>query len=298
MTNNPYVPGRQQGRWKPTVLFWIVAAVLLLILIPFAIVGGLGIVLFLLGLVALLTGLYALLFKRRSWVGLPHRKSGGLVAVAGFVVFALGSGIVGATAAPRDDTDKATLVSPVQKSATATPTPTPTPTATNPANSKCTTAAATQKYNSQTYVCTMGSDQRLLWMTESDSKRVLAEKAAAEKAAAEKAAAEKAAAEQAAAEKAAAEQAAAEKAAADKAAADAAAAQQAAAQQAAAQQAAQQAAKPAPAPAVPAPAAPAPAAAYYGSCADARNAGAAPLYAGQAGYRAALDRDKDGVACE
>jgi len=298
VTNNPYAPGRQQGRWKPTVLFWIVAAVLLLILIPFAIVGGLGIVLFLLGLVALLTGLYALLFKRRSWVGLPHRKSGGLVAVAGFVVFALGSGIVGATAAPRDDTDKATLVSPVQKSATATPTPTPTPTATNPANSKCTTAAATQKYNSQTYVCTMGSDQRLLWMTESDSKRVLAEKAAAEKAAAEKAAAEKAAAEQAAAEKAAAEQAAAEKAAADKAAADAAAAQQAAAQQAAAQQAAQQAAKPAPAPAVPAPAAPAPAAAYYGSCADARNAGAAPLYAGQAGYRAALDRDKDGVACE
>jgi len=298
VTNNPYAPGRQQGRWKPTVLFWIVAAVLLLILIPFAIVGGLGIVLFLLGLVALLTGLYALLFKRRSWVGLPHRKSGGLVAVAGFVVFALGSGIVGATAAPRDDTDKATLVSPVQKSATATPTPTPTPTATNPANSKCTTAAATQKYNSQTYVCTMGSDQRLLWMTESDSKRVLAEKAAAEKAAAEKAAAEKAAAEQAAAEKAAAEQAAAEKAAADKAAADAAAAQQAAAQQAAAQQAAQQAAKPAPAPAVPAPAAPAPAAAYYGSCTDARNAGAAPLFAGQAGYRAALDRDKDGVACE
>ena len=298
MTNNPYAPGRQQGRWKPTVLFWIVAAVLLLILIPFAIVGGLGIVLFLLGLVALLTGLYALLFKRRSWVGLPHRKSGGLVAVAGFVVFALGSGIVGATAAPRDDTDKATLVSPVQKSATATPTPTPTPTATNPANSKCTTAAATQKYNRQTYVCTMGSDQRLLWMTESDSKRVLAEKAAAEKAAAEKAAAEKAAAEQTAAEKAAAEQAAAEKAAADKAAADAAAAQQAAAQQAAAQQAAQQAAKPAPAPAAPAPAAPAPAAAYYGSCADARNAGAAPLYAGQAGYRAALDRDKDGVACE
>ncbi|MCU1568327.1 MAG: Excalibur calcium-binding domain protein [Pseudarthrobacter sp.] len=295
MTNNPYAPSRPPGRWKPTVLFWIVAAVLLLVLIPFAIVGGLGIVLFLLGLVALLTGLYALLFKRRSWVGLPHRKSGGLFAVAGFVVFALGTGIVGATAAPRDETDKAALVSPVQKSATATPTPTPT--ATNPANSKCTTAAATQKYNSQTYVCTMGSDQRLLWMTESDSKRVLAEKAAAEKAAAEKAAAEKAAAEQAAAEKVAADAAAAEQAAAEKAAADAAATQQAA-QQAAAQQAAQQAAKPAPAPAAPAPAAPAPAAAYYGSCADARNAGAAPLYAGQAGYRAALDRDKDGVACE
>ncbi|MDQ0676018.1 chemotaxis protein histidine kinase CheA [Pseudarthrobacter siccitolerans] len=123
------------------------------------------------------------------------------------------------------------------------------------------------------------------------------EKLAEEKAAAEKAAAEKAAAEQAAAEKAAAEKAAADKAAADKVAADQAAADQAAAQQAAAAaQAAQQAAKPAPAPA--APVAPAPASAYYGSCADARNAGAAPLYAGQAGYRAALDRDKDGVACE
>lgn len=246
MTNNPYAPARPQGRWKPSVLFWIVAAVLLLVLIPFAVMGGMGMVLFLLGLVALLTGLYALLFKRRSWVGLPHRKSGGLVAVAGFVVFALGTGIVGATAAPRNETDKATLVSPVKQTASATATPTPT--ATNPANSKCTTADATQRYNSQTYVCTMGSDQRLLWMTESDSKRILAEKAAAEKAAAEKAAAEKAAAEQAAAEKAAA----------DKAAADKAAADQAAAQQAAAQ-AAQQAAKPAPAPAAPAPAPAAPA---------------------------------------
>jgi len=54
----------------------------------------------------------------------------------------------------------------------------------------------------------------------------------------------------------------------------------------------------APAPVAPAPAAPAPAAAYYASCAAARAAGAAPLYAGQAGYRPALDRDSDGVACE
>ena len=52
---------------------------------------------------------------------------------------------------------------------------------------------------------------------------------------------------------------------------------------------------PAPAPAAPAPA---PAAVYYANCAAARAAGAAPLYAGQAGYRPALDRDSDGVACE
>jgi hypothetical protein len=37
---------------------------------------------------------------------------------------------------------------------------------------------------------------------------------------------------------------------------------------------------------------------YFGSCAAARAAGAAPLYAGSPGYRSQLDRDKDGVACE
>lgn len=290
MTNNPYAPASPQHRWKPTVLFWIVATVLLLVLIPFAVAGGLGMVLFILGLVALLTGLYAWLFRRRSWVGLPHRKSGGLVAVSGLVALIVGFGVVGATAAPRADVTKAAEVSTVQPSATRTATPTPTPTATNPANSTCATAAATQKYNSQTLVCTAGSDQRLVWMTESDSKKVLAEKAAADKAAAEKAAAEQAAVEKAAAEKAAADQAAAQ-AAADQAARDATA-------RVAAEQAAAQAAKPAPAPVAPAPAAPAPAAVYYANCAAAKAAGAAPLYAGQPGYRPAMDGDSDGVACE
>jgi hypothetical protein len=54
----------------------------------------------------------------------------------------------------------------------------------------------------------------------------------------------------------------------------------------------------APAPAVPAPAPAAPAAAYYANCTAAKAAGAAPLYAGSEGYRPALDRDSDGVACE
>ncbi|MFD0046179.1 excalibur calcium-binding domain-containing protein [Pseudarthrobacter scleromae] len=299
MTNNPYGSVSRQGGWKPTVLFWIVAAVVLLLVVPFAFAGGLGAVLAILGLVALLTGLYTFLFKRRSWVGLPHRKSGGLVAVAGFAAFILGAGVVGANAAPRMDTDKATLVSPVQETVTATPTPTPT--ATNPANSTCTTAAATRTYNSQTLTCTVGTDQRLVWMTEADSKRVLAEKAAAEQAAAEKIAAEKAAAEQAAAAQAAAEKAAADKAAADQAAAQQAAAEQAAAAQAAAAQAAaEQAARDAAArQAAPvAPAAPAPSSVYYANCAAAKAAGAAPLYRGQPGYRPGMDGDSDGVACE
>lgn len=41
-----------------------------------------------------------------------------------------------------------------------------------------------------------------------------------------------------------------------------------------------------------------PSSAYYGSCAAARAAGAAPLYRGDPGYRTGLDRDGDGVACE
>lgn len=36
----------------------------------------------------------------------------------------------------------------------------------------------------------------------------------------------------------------------------------------------------------------------YASCAQAREAGAAPLYEGDPGYNPRLDRDKDGVACE
>ncbi|WP_426225114.1 GmrSD restriction endonuclease domain-containing protein [Pseudarthrobacter sp. DSP2-3-2b1] len=49
---------------------------------------------------------------------------------------------------------------------------------------------------------------------------------------------------------------------------------------------------------VPVPAPAVPASAYYANCSAAKAAGAAPLYAGQAGYRAPLDRDSDGVACE
>jgi micrococcal nuclease len=37
---------------------------------------------------------------------------------------------------------------------------------------------------------------------------------------------------------------------------------------------------------------------YYESCDAARRAGAAPLLAGQPGYRSGLDRDRDGAACE
>lgn len=36
----------------------------------------------------------------------------------------------------------------------------------------------------------------------------------------------------------------------------------------------------------------------WSSCSAARAAGTAPIYAGEPGYRSALDRDADGIACE
>lgn len=38
--------------------------------------------------------------------------------------------------------------------------------------------------------------------------------------------------------------------------------------------------------------------AYYPSCRAARDAGHAPIFAGQPGYREELDADGDGIACE
>lgn len=138
------------------------------------------------------------------------------------------------------------------------------------------------------------ADQEVTLMVNHDSADAAATQSAeaeASRQAAEKEAADKAAAEQAAAEEAsrqAAEQEAVEQAAAEKEAADRAAAEQAA------QEAEQQSAQEAPAPVAPA----APAAEFYGSCKEARAAGAAPLYAGDPGYRLDLDRDGDGIACE
>lgn len=116
--------------------------------------------------------------------------------------------------------------------------------------------------------------------------------AAAESAAAEAAAdAAAVAAEEAAAEKAQADEAerVAAKAEADKAAADAAAAEAArVAQEQAAQQQAPQIQ----------PLVVVPQAAHYANCAEAKAAGVAPILVGQPGYRAGLDRDKDGIACD
>jgi hypothetical protein len=300
------MPARPKTGWRPGLLFWIVTAIVLSILLIAAIAGGFAAVLVFLGIIGVLTGLYALLLKRRTWVGIPHRKSALTVTISGILVFMLG-GVVAAGAAPSTDGSRAALVTAQETTATASATPTET----NPAQTTCLAADESQTYNGETFICTEGDDAQHVWLSEAESRKVVeareakakaaAAKIAADKAAAQKAAADKLAAQQAAAkaaadrlaaEKAAAQEAAAGKAA-EKAAADQAAAAQAAAdraaQQAAAEQAAQQAAVPA---------APAPASVYYKNCTAARAAGAAPVYAGSPGYGSHLDRDGDGIGCE
>jgi hypothetical protein len=53
-----------------------------------------------------------------------------------------------------------------------------------------------------------------------------------------------------------------------------------------------------PLPTAPAPVTTAASSAYYANCTEARAAGVTPLYEGEPRYRAALDHDHDGVACE
>lgn len=184
------------------------------------------------------------------------------------------------------------------ESASATPRPTPTA----PASSTCISENATEKYAPKVFICTKSDAGKLLWMEQSESKKVTDARAAAEKLAAEKAAAEKAA--QEAAAKAAQEQAAAE-AARQQAATEEAARQQ----QAAAAAAAAAAAQPPVQPAIPA----APSGCdpnYAGPCVPvasdvdcAGGSGNGPAYVrgpvtvvGSDIY--GLDRDGDGVGCE
>ncbi len=210
----------------------------------FAAAGGLGAVLVLLGIIALVTALYAWLFKRRSWVGLPHAKAAKIAAGGGAALFLAGSIISGATAAPQTAAPKTPLVGSTSASISASASPTTRPSArgTSPALESCDKPGSTRKFESTLYTCGHNAAETLVWLDETAAKSIADGKAAAAKVAAEKAAAEQAA-------TAAAEQESARQAAAATAAAEQAAIQQAAAEQAAAQQLAQQQAPPQPAPA-------------------------------------------------
>lgn len=273
---NSAVTKKRQG--KPSRSFLITAAIWILLLILFAAGGNFAIGLVLFAVFAIMSALYSLLFGRPSWLGLPSRKVAGVGIGAGFVLL-LVAGLIGSATMPAAE--------PVaQVVPTTTSSASPSPSAKSALYTKCTTAAETMKESGAALTCTPGDDGALVWLTESRSKELVAERAAVKA---------KAEAANAAAKKIEDDRAAAVVAEAAKVAAANAAAQQAAADEAA-RVAAQQAAKKAPAPPVQAP--PAAPAAYYANCTAVKAAGAAPIYRGQPGYSTSLDRDGDGIACE
>ncbi|POH61224.1 excalibur calcium-binding domain-containing protein [Arthrobacter glacialis] len=291
MTTN-FSAGTSKARWRPTKSFWITAGVwllLLIIMLATGVSGTFGVWLVLFALFLIVTALYALLFGRRSWLGLPSRKGAGAAVGAGVVALVVG-GVVAAAAGPVPST--ITPLADTRAVATTTASPSPTPTPKSKLLTECVSDGTSFVEPGGTLKCAKNDKGVLVWMTEKDAKKLVAEQVQATEAAVEKAAEEKLASDKAAAVVA--EAASAEAA---RVAAAAAAAQQAAANEAArlaAEQAAQQQA-PAPQPLLEAPA---PAGAYYANCDAAKAAGVAPIYQGQPGYRGPLDRDKDGIACD
>ncbi|WP_245934469.1 excalibur calcium-binding domain-containing protein [Arthrobacter psychrolactophilus] len=285
--------------WRPTKSFWIVSAIWLLFLIIAISTGGFGAWLVMFALFFVVTALYSLLSGRRSWLGLPHRKGAGGAIGGGVVALIIGAMLV-PPAAVETSTIQPLVALPATttSSASASPSPTPSPTPKYVLLEECFSGGQAVTELSVSYVCTLDDKGVLVWMTEKDSKVLVAQRADDKKRADEKIVAEKAAADKAVSDKVAADQLVAEQAAQQQAAAAQAA--QVEADRVAAEQAAQQQA-PAIQPLVQVPAevpVEAPAAAYYPNCDAAKAAGAAPMYVGHPGYRPGLDRDKDGIACD
>lgn len=283
MTDNSS-SGPAKAKWHPTKSFWITASIWLLLLIITLPFGGFGGWLVTFALFLILTALYALVFGRRSWLGLPNRKGAGAAVGAGVVALVVGS-VAAVPSGPAPSFIAPPAETQVVATAFATSSPGLTPTPASILLTECFSGGESSLEQGGTLVCTLDEKGVLVWMLEKDSKALGDARAEATKAAAEKVAADKAKAVKAKADKAEAAKVAAAKAAAQKAAADEAA-------RVAAEQAAKQHAP------APQPTAEVPADVYYPNCAAARAAGVDPINQGQPGYRAGLDGDKDGIACE
>ncbi|WP_425862690.1 excalibur calcium-binding domain-containing protein [Arthrobacter sp. TWP1-1] len=264
MTTN-FSAGTSKAVWHPTKSFWITGTIWLLFLVIALVTGGFAAWLVMFALFVILTALYSLIFGRRSWLGLPHRKGAGGAVGIGFLVLIIGS-IVAALTSPSSGTIAPLADAMVAVTTSASPSASPTPTPKYVLKKECFDDGESVVEGTETLVCTVDDKGLLVWMLKKDSTTLIAERAETKRVAAEKMAKEKAAVERVAAEKATS----------DKAAADE-----------AARIVAEQAAQQAPAADV-----------YYQNCTEARAAGAAPLYIGQPGYRPGMDGDSDGVACE
>jgi Excalibur calcium-binding domain len=294
----------RKATWRPSTSTWITAGIWLLLLLFLAIGGGIGGWLVLFAVFVVLTTIYSLIFGRRSWLGLPHRKAGGLGMAAGVVMLVAGAIVTGTTTSPSPVVNVKTMPSSTATASAAAP-------HVDLLLTDCSPEMGTDEGADGVYVCTPDDAGKLVWMAESDSAALIegrteasatakaeADAVATQKAeaAAAKAAQQKAVAIQkaAAAKKAAIQKAAVAKAVAVRKSAAAKAAADKAAADEAARIAEQQRQQQAPAPLVGG----SDPSVYYQNCAAARAAGVAPINAGQPGYRAGLDRDNDGVACE
>lgn len=232
------------------------------------------------------------------------------------LLFILGLAVTGCSATTKDEPQ------PVAAALVATASPSPSVMS----SSECDVENKQQTFNEEIFFCTADEGGALVWMDLDEHDSIIAA-LAAEKAVKDAAAVQAAEAKQA--QEAKAKKAAEEKAAADKTAAMKAAEKKAAAEKAAANAypncsaaasagafnipagapgygphldrdgdgiACESSAASVPAP-VEQPAQPAPYV-YYSNCSEARAAGAAPVYAGEAGYASHLDRDGDGIGCE
>jgi hypothetical protein len=100
----PQPAPKPKGTFGPS--FWIVGSVLTLVLLINALAGQGEGVLVIAGLVALFSALYSLVFKRRSWLGLPHQGIATAIIVAGLACTMLGI-IAGVSSVGRSNTTQA-----------------------------------------------------------------------------------------------------------------------------------------------------------------------------------------------
>lgn len=161
---------------------WIVVAVLMVFLALFAITGLAGVAawLFFAGVFVLLTAGYALVRKRESWARLGSRKRrrqalavGGALCVLSFVAAAVAAPL--STQQTADEQEPSAMPEPSAKSAS--------PTEASLANQECLVETEAKSQQGTEYICTLNSADKLLWLDqESSAKVVEARKLAAQRA--------------------------------------------------------------------------------------------------------------------
>lgn len=124
----PPKPPRRPGGFRPTLSTWIVGAVVVLLVILGATVGGVPAAIAFLGLAGIVTALYVVVTGRRSWALIPTRKIGA-ITLAVSLVAVMSGGLAGAAVGVPDQTAAKSPTASATPSSKPSATPTPTPAA-------------------------------------------------------------------------------------------------------------------------------------------------------------------------